>query len=433
MHRFRSILAIFIILLMAGCGKPKVKGADVVVWHWMTDRDSAFLALAEKYNKEKGVDVKFELYAPSEAYSSKIRAAAQTNALPEVFGVMAEKRDFAAYIKAGHISNLTGYMDAQDGAWKKSLFEKPLAMNAFLPGNEFGVDPGIYGVPIDVTNILFLYNKDLFKKAGLDPENPPKTWPEFLAAGKKLKAAGIPGLVSGWGEIWMIDCLASNFAFNVMGEEKVIETIRGNVPYTDPDWVRVFTLFKEMKDNSLLASGIVTMVNKTAELIFANEQAALAFNGSWCVNVYNGMNPKLNYGVMLPPVVNSQHPMIIWGGAGSSFVVNEKSPNKEQAVEFLKWLTAPEQQAFLAIETKNLPSNKNSLSSIPPILAEFAKHMDNTTHPNTFPVSEYPLVIEAFDKGIQGILIGEKTPEQIAQEVEAMKQKQKKAAQQSQN
>ena len=37
---------------------------------------------------------------------------------------------------------------------------------------------------------VFHYNKDAFKAAGLDPNKPPKTWPEVVAAATKLKAAG---------------------------------------------------------------------------------------------------------------------------------------------------------------------------------------------------------------------------------------------------
>ncbi len=35
------------------------------------------------------------------------------------------------------------------------------------------------------------YNKDAFRKAGLDPEKPPVTWPEFFEVAKKLKASGM--------------------------------------------------------------------------------------------------------------------------------------------------------------------------------------------------------------------------------------------------
>jgi hypothetical protein len=38
-------------------------------------------------------------------------------------------------------------------------------------------------------------------------------------------------------------------------------------------------------------------------------------------------------------------------------------------------------------------------------------------------VSEFPAVIEAFDKGIQSIIIGEKTPEQVAAEVQRIKER----------
>src|SRR6266480_3903193 len=214
----------------------------------------------------------------------------------------------------------------------------------FEAGNQYGVPPGIYGVPVDVTNIQMLYNKDLFKQAGLDPEKAPKSWAEWADDWHKLKSAGVPGMVSGWGETWMIDCFASNYAFNLMGEKKVLDTFRGKVSYTDPDWVKVLTHFDEIRKEELLVPGVVTMINKTAEQAFANGKAAFAFNGSWCVNVYRGMNPHLNYGAMLPPSISKAHPMKIWGGAGSSFMVNAASSRRGKAVRFLKWLTAPAQQ-----------------------------------------------------------------------------------------
>jgi ABC-type glycerol-3-phosphate transport system substrate-binding protein len=408
-------------ILFTGCGNKKDSNT-IVIWHWMTDRDDAFIELANRYKQLYGIDVRFELYAPSEAYASKVKAAAQTDTLPDIYGILSEARDFASFIKAGHVEDLTGEMEASNSLWKNKLFLKALAVNEFLPDNQFGVKPGIYGVPIDVTNIQMVYNKKLFKQAGLDPNNPPKTWQEFMQVGAKLKKAGIEGLVSGWGEIWMLDCLASNYAFNVMGKDKVVATIKGDVPYTDPDWIKVLSLFKEMADNGILAKGVVTMVNKTAEQMFANERAAIAFNGSWCVNVYYGMNPNLDYGVMVPPKISDKYPMVTWGGAGSSFIVNAKSKNKAEAIKFLKWITDTDQQIFLAEATRNIPVNRDSLSAISPVLAQFAANMDKTTHPRFLPYSEFPSVIEAFDKGIQSIIIGEKTPQEVAKEVQELKQ-----------
>lgn len=424
MKRLVLLGLILSLLFCFGCCKAvQDKNKVITVWHWMTDRDQAFQELARAYQAETGIKINFELYAPSDQYSQKVRAAAQGDNLPDIFGVLGEKHDFASFIKAGYIFELTPFMNADNGAWKNIFFSKALAVNEFNEANSYGVTPGIYGVPIDVMTIEMLYNKKLFKKAGLNPENPPKTWEEFIADVKRLKEVGIQGFVSGWGEIWMIDCFVSNYAFNIMGQEKVLSTIKGKVPYTDPDWIKVFDLFVQMRDNKALATGIITMINKTAEQLFANEKTAFAFNGSWCVNVYKGMNPSLEYGVMLPPQASEKFPMSVWGGAGSSFLVNAKSPKKQMAIDFLKWFTQKDQQVFLANKTNNLPANKDALSGIPEVSAQFADAMENSTHPSIWGVSEFPIVTETLDKGIQSIIIGEKTPQAVALEVQKIKER----------
>jgi raffinose/stachyose/melibiose transport system substrate-binding protein len=126
---------------------------------------------------------------------------------------------------------------------------------------------------------------------------------------------------------------------------------------------------------------------------------------------------------MLPPAASKQFPVSIWGGAGSSFMVNARSKNKEEAVKFLKWLTELDQQAYLAENTSNPPANKYALKRVSPIIAQFADDMERITHPNAWDISESPQVLETFNKGIQSIIIGEKSPEQVAQETQKIKQK----------
>jgi len=422
-RRIFSLLFLAFTILVAGCSGKVDSSKEINVWHWMTDREPAFKELAKRYEAKTGIKVNFDLYAPSDAYSQKVRAAAQGSNLPDIFGILGEKRDFSSFVKAGYVLDLSPYMLEDSSKWKNSFFEKALALNEFKEGNSYGVIPGIYGVPIDIMTIQMVYNKSLFKQLGLNPNRAPQTFEEFLQIGEKIKAAKMQGLVSGWGEVWMIDCLANNYAFNIMGKDKVLATIRGEVPYTDPDWIKVLSLFRDMSNSGVLASGVVTMVNKTAEQLFANEKAVFAFNGSWCVNVYKEMNPKLEYGAFLPPRVSDKHPMAIWGGAGSSFMVNARSKNKEEAVKFLRWLTEAPQQAYLAEQTNNLPANKECVNRIPEVLSNFARAMDSATHPSVWGVSEFSPVIEAFDKGIQSIIIGEKTPEQIAAEVQKIKER----------
>ncbi|MDP2941674.1 MAG: extracellular solute-binding protein [Candidatus Omnitrophota bacterium] len=395
----------------------------ITVWHWMTDRQAAFEELSRRYFQQSGVRVNFELYAPSDTYSQKVRAAAQGQNLPDIFGVLGEKKDFASFVKAGHILDLTPYMEENNAAWKDSFFAKALAVNEFSAGNTYGVKPGIYGTPIDIMAIQMLYNKALIKELGFDPNRPPQAFADFIDIGKKAKEKNIQPFVSGWGELWLIDCFANNYAFNIMGKDKVLATIRAEVPYTDPDWIQVLSLFQQLREAGVLSTNLITMENKTAERLFANGKAHFAFNGSWCVNVYQRMNPQLDYAAMLVPKASDKFPMSIWGGAGSSLMANARSKNKEEAVRFLKWLTGRGQQAYLAESTNNLPANKESMGKVSDVLASFSEALDSATHPNVWGISEFPLVIEAWDKGIQSIIIGEKAPQQVAQEVQKIKER----------
>lgn len=409
---------------VVGCGKPKSGGGarPLRVWHWMTDREEAFNELATRYQHETGVAVRFELYAPSEVYVQKVRAAAQTDGLPDVYGVLGESRDLASFISAGHVLPLEEEMSRDNHAWHSRFFPSALAINAFTNDNPYHVAPGIYGVPLDVMNIQLFYNKRLLAKLGLDPAAPPNTWQAFLDVGRLAAGQGVVGFVSGWAELWLIDCFATNYAIHTMGRKKVEATYRGKVSYRDPEWINVLALFAQMRESGLPAEGIVTMVNKQAEQLFANERAVFAFNGTWGVNVYRSMNPSLSYGVIMLPRV-SERPMVTWGGAGSSFVINATSKRAAQSVEFLKWLTAEPQQRYLLEATQNIPANRFAAASLPAPLAEFADDMDSTVHPRLFSVQETSQVIEAFDKGVQSILIGEMTPEQVAKQVDEVKRR----------
>jgi len=64
---------------------------------------------------------------------------------------------------------------------------------AYLPavaGYYTDSEGNMLSMPFNSSTPLFYVNKGAFKKAGLDPEKPPKTWEELLVDAKKLKAAG---------------------------------------------------------------------------------------------------------------------------------------------------------------------------------------------------------------------------------------------------
>ncbi len=96
---------------------------------------------------------------------------AAKGAIKPVYEVMASGGD--AFDASGYLSTVTGYYTSADG--------KMLSM------------------PFNSSTPVLYYNKDAFKKAGLDPEKPPATWAEVAEAAKKTKAAGYPcGFTTAW-------------------------------------------------------------------------------------------------------------------------------------------------------------------------------------------------------------------------------------------
>ena len=87
------------------------------------------------------------------------------------------------------VSDITPYLSTVPAA--KDI--RPQLMKVFSD------DKGkAYGLPIDNYSLGLIYNRTLFTKAGLDPDNPPSTWDEVRADAKKIAALG--GGTVGYGE-----------------------------------------------------------------------------------------------------------------------------------------------------------------------------------------------------------------------------------------
>src|SRR5262245_41280890 len=103
----------------------------------------------------------------------------------------------------------TATMMAATGAIKPVHVLMKESGEPFDPKNYLPAITGYYSTtkgemlsfPFNSSSTVMWYNKDSFKKAGLDPDKPPRTWPEVFEAAKKLKAAGHPNC--GFGNAWV--------------------------------------------------------------------------------------------------------------------------------------------------------------------------------------------------------------------------------------
>src|SRR4026208_1063899 len=81
---------------------------------------------------------------------------------------------------------------------------EPFDPKIYLPtvtGYDSTTKGEMLSMPFNSSSAVMWYNKDAFKKAGLNPDQPPKTWPEVFEAAKKLKTAGYANC--GFGNAWV--------------------------------------------------------------------------------------------------------------------------------------------------------------------------------------------------------------------------------------
>ena len=169
--------------------------------------------IAKDYEAEhKGVSVNFK-YIQGEAYKEKLPTLLQSEGRPDI-----------VYSRGG------GVMDAQNQAGflkditaEAAPFEENLAQTAV---NAFKVGGKTVGVPFDTGLVAFYYNKDLFKKAGVNADAI-KTWDDFLGAVKALKAAGITPIINGGGDKWPMHFYYSYLIMRIGGENALSDTKAG--------------------------------------------------------------------------------------------------------------------------------------------------------------------------------------------------------------
>src|SRR5208282_6569590 len=123
-----------------------------------------------------------------------------------------------------------GVMQAQDKAgFLKDVTKDVAASESDLSPtavDAFKVDNKAVGVPFEVGEVVFYYNKKLFEKAGVKAEDV-KSWDDFLGAVKKLKAAGITPLVVGAGEKWPMHFYYSYLVMRIGGETALADAKAG--------------------------------------------------------------------------------------------------------------------------------------------------------------------------------------------------------------
>jgi sn-glycerol 3-phosphate transport system substrate-binding protein len=224
----------------------------------------------------------------------------------------------------------------------------PFDPNAYLPtiaGYYSTTDGKMLSMPFNSSTPVLYYNKDAFKKAGLDPNKPPKTWPEVGEYGKKLVAASYPGgLSTAWISWIQIENFSAWHNVPIGTEENGFAGLDTKFVYNSPLHVRhIQQLSDWQKDKIFIYGGRRNLGNAK----FSSEEVAMYTESS---AGYAGFKKtcKFEFGTgMLPywPDVPGAPQNTIIGGASLWVMAGHPAAEYKGVAAFFNYLSSSEVQA----------------------------------------------------------------------------------------
>ncbi len=234
--------------------------------------------------------------------------------------------------------------------------------NAYLPtitGYYSTLKGEMLSFPFNSSSAVMWYNKDAFKKAGLDPDAPPKTWPEVFAAAKKLKAAGYDtcGFSNAWATWVNVEQFSAWHNLPIGTKANGMEGFDTALTFNNPTLVRhLETLVELQKDKTYDYSGRTNAgegrftsgecpIFLTSSAFFGNVAANAKF--AW------GNAPMPYY----PDVAGAPQNSII-GGASLWVMGGKKAEEYKGVAKFFSFLSRTDKQIELHQKSGYLPITK---------------------------------------------------------------------------
>lgn len=229
----------------------------------------------------------------------------------------------------------------EDRAWLNSFYP------AFMENSQTGGKT--YGIPFQRSTPVLYWNKEAFADAGLDPNVPPATWEEMVEMGKKLVKKDENGNVTQWGvriptsgfPYWLFQGLTTQ-------NDVILANSDGNkTNFDDPKVVEALEYLVSLStEHGVMEPGIVEW-GATPKAFFEGQTAMMWTTTGNLTNVRK--NAPFDFGVgMLPANKRRGAPT----GGGNFYLF--KGTSEEQlsaAVDFIKWITEPEQAAKWTMAT----------------------------------------------------------------------------------
>ncbi len=224
---------------------------------------------------------------------------------------------------------------AEDKAWVDSFYPALMANGT--------LEDHVWGIPFQRSTIVMYYNKDMFRDAGLDPDAPPATWQDLLAASQKLAGNGRYGIMipsTGY-PYWMFQALAIQNGAELMNDEGTA------VALNQPGAVQALQFWRDLADkHQVMPAGTIEW--GTLRQAFVQGQTAMMWHTTGNLTAVRN-EARFDFGVaMLPANKQAGSPT---GGGNFYLFKGATDAEKAAALRFIRFMTAPERAADWSIAT----------------------------------------------------------------------------------
>lgn len=281
-------------------------------------------------------------------YDTKVTTMIASNNPPDV---MELAESFISYASKGLLADLTPFI-------QRDKFD----IDDFYPGvvRAYSYDNKVMAIPVRWGPMIQYYNKDLFAEAGLrEPDPETWTWDTFVAAGRKLtrlegqKKQFAIASTGDWWPWWMTPIYQNGGAILsedrkrcLMGEQAAVDAL---------EWYQGLTWKEHIAPQPADWAAFSGM---GPDQLFENGRVAMNWTGFWAV-YWLRLYKKVNWDVMFLPKGKVRATPLFSNG----WAIPSSSPHKDQAWEFVKFLSSPEQQRVIARSGHDVPVRKSVAQS----------------------------------------------------------------------
>ncbi|TPF91706.1 ABC transporter substrate-binding protein [Bifidobacterium sp. UTBIF-78] len=197
----------------------------------------------------------------------------------------------------------------------------------------------LYGLPFAGNASGYIYNKDLFKQVGLDPENPPTTWTEFTDMLNTFRDAGINPIQGTVADAWTTQAPLASLAGTLVPETKYTELKQGKTTFQEL-WKTTVEKEAELFTYSTADTGVTYQQGTQS---FAQGKAAIIPLGTYAIPQILLINKDINLGFAQMPASDDADEQILTAGDDVMLTIGANTKHKDEAMKLVEFMMQKEQ------------------------------------------------------------------------------------------